>query len=462
MTTPNRVETRPMSAPAQAGAAWMALYLKCKERLEPWAEFWAKFWAAYWLLIIASFLILGSALLKWVQYPLTSSLSGLKLPLFHDPGVVPHVTLLSFGALGIVILLVGLLLGRFFTSALGLAAAVLVTLSVLTPAHIAFEQPMMLRRLTDELQAVPWRKVFTKEYLPANYGSPEVLPNRLVLSTATGRFLAAFSFLRLGWTCFALGSVLVAIYAVRRLPNGKLAIGLAVICLPLGALAIVSTPVIIGQHYFNRGSIAKAQGHNQEAIADYRKAMKWDRWHAQNIGLYATVGDLQKKSGIENNSPERHISRALELQQAKEYEAAIFEFSRAAEAGGLMAAAARRESAKTRVELGLALYQAGGIGGAVTSWQLALVDDPSQEVFILPYLAQGYFDLGRYEIALQTIDRLIKIIAGHSSMVADVYSLGGDCYAKLGRDNDARRYYALSYAKDWIVNYWAISRLAGE
>ena len=462
MTTPNPVEAPLMSARAQAGAAWIALYLKWKKRLEPWAEFLAKFWATYWLLIIGSFLILGSAFLKWVQYPLTSNLSGLKFPLFHDSGVIPHVTLLSFGVLGIVVLIAGVILRRFFVSALGLAAAVLITLCVLTPAHIAFQQPMMLRRLTDELQAVPWRKVFTKEYLPANYGSPEVLPNRLVLYTATGRFLAAFSFLRVGWTCFALGSVLVAIYAVRRLPNGKLAIGLAVICLPLGALAIVSTPVIIGQHYFNRGSIAKAQGHNQEAIADYRKAMKWDRWHAQNIGLYATIGDLQKKSGIENNSPERHISRALELQQAKEYEPAIFELSRAAEAGGLLAAVARRESAKTRVELGLALYQAGGTGGAVTNWQLALADDPSQEVFVLPYLARGYFDVGRYEVALQVIDRLVKIISAHSSMVADVYSLGGDCYAKLGRDNDARRYYALSYAKDWIVNYWAMSRLAGE
>jgi predicted negative regulator of RcsB-dependent stress response len=430
--------------------------------LMPWADKAARFLAARWLLIIGSFLIFSSAVLKWVQYPLTSNLSGLKLPLFHDPGVIPHVTLLSFGALGIVVLLIGLLLGRFSTPALGLAAAVLVTLCVLTPAHIAFEQPIMLRRLTDELQAMPWRKVFTKEYLPANYGSPEVLPNRLVLYTATGRFLAAFSFLRLGWSCFALGSILVAIYAVRRLPSGKLAIGLAVICLPLGALAIVSTPVIIGQRYFNRGSIAKAQGHNQEAIADYRKAMKWDRWHAQNIGLYATIGDLQRKSGIENNSPERHVSRALELQQAKEYEQAIFELSRAAEAGGLLSAAARRESAKTRVELGLALYQAGGVGGAVTNWQLALADDPTQEVFVLPYLARGYFDLGRYEIALQTVDRVVKIIAGHSSMVADVYSLGGDCYAKLGRDDEARRYYALSYAKDWIVNYWAVSRLAGE
>src|SRR5689334_2746437 len=165
MTTPNRIETPPMSSRAQAAAAWIALYLKWKKRFEPWAEFLAKFWATYWLLIVGSFLILGSAFLKWVQYPLTSNLSGLKLPLFHDPGIIPHVTLLSFGALGIVVLLVGLLLGRFFTSALGLAAAVLITICVLTPAHIAFEQPMMLRRLTDELQAVPWRKVFTKEYL---------------------------------------------------------------------------------------------------------------------------------------------------------------------------------------------------------------------------------------------------------------------------------------------------------
>jgi len=462
MTTPKPVETQPGSAPTQAAAAWIALYQKWKKRFESWAEFWAKFWAAYWLLIIGSFLILGSAFLKWVQYPLTSNLSGLKFPLFHDSGVIPHVTLLSFGVLGIVVLIAGVTLRRFFVSALGLAAAVLITVCVLTPVHIAFQQPMMLRHLIDELQAVPWHKVFTKDYFPANYGSPEVLPNQLVLYTASGRLLAAFSFLRIGWTCFVLGSLLVAIYAVRRLPDGKTAIGLALICLPLGALAIVITPPIIGQHYFNSGSIAKAQGHNQEAIADYRKAMKWDAWHAQDIGLYATIGDLQKKSGIENNSPERHISRAVELQQAKEYEAAIFELSRAAEAGGAIAAVARRESARTRIELGLALYQAGGIGGAVNSWQLALADDPTQEVFILPYLARGYFDVGRYEAALQAVDRLIKIISSHSSMVADVYSLGGDCYAKLGRDADARRYYSRSYAKDWIVNYWAISRLAGE
>jgi tetratricopeptide (TPR) repeat protein len=443
-------------------ASWAETGVSIAKRLVPWAERAAKFWASYWLLIIGSFLIFGSAFLKWVQYPLSSNLSGLKFPLFHDSGIIPHVALLSFGALGVAVLIVGIILLRFSVSALGLAAAVLIALCVLTPAHIAFQRPMMLRHLTDELQAMPWRKVFTKEYLPSNYGSPEVVPNQLILYTASGRLLAAFSFLRIGWTCFGLGSLLVAVYAMRRLPDGKITTGLALVCLPLGALAIVITPPIIGQHYFNSGSIAKARGHNQEAITGYRKAMRWDAWHAQDIDLYATIGDLQKKSGIENSSPERHISRALELQKANEYEPAIFEFGQAAEAGGALGATVRRESAKTRIAFGLALYQAGGIGGAVTSWEHALADDPTQEVYVLPYLARGYFDLGRYEATLQTVNRLVKIIKDHSSMVADAYSLGGDCYAKLGRDAEARRYYNLSYAADWIVNYWAISRLAGD
>jgi TPR repeat protein len=59
MTTPNRVETPSMSARTQTAAAWIALYLKCKKRLEPWAEFWAKFCAAYWLLIIGSFIMIS-------------------------------------------------------------------------------------------------------------------------------------------------------------------------------------------------------------------------------------------------------------------------------------------------------------------------------------------------------------------------------------------------------------------
>ena len=120
-----------------------------------------------------------------------------------------------------------------------------------------------------------------------------------------------------------------------------------------------------------------------------------------------------------------------------------------------------REAAATRVTYGLALYQAGGIGGAVTSWELALAEDPSQ-IYALPYLARGYYDLGRYEAGIETAKRLSSLVKDHNFVVANAYSTVGDCYAKLGDDAAARRYYALSLAVDPILNYWAVTGLAGE
>jgi tetratricopeptide (TPR) repeat protein len=435
--------------------------VKIIKRLASWGETTAKIWAAHWLLILGSFLVLGSVLLKWVEYPFSSNLSGLEMPLFGNSGLIPHIVLLSFGALGVVALITGVILLRFFAPLLSLVASILITLWVLAPAHIAFQQPTMLRRLVDELQGMPFSRVFAEDYLPQNFGAAEEVPHALVLYTARGRLLAAVSFLRLGWYCFGLGSLLVAIYTMRRSPAEKISTGLALVCLPVCAIAIVLTPPVIAQHYFDSGSIAKARGHDQEAIDDYRKAMKWDAWHAQDINLYATIGALQRQSGIENSSPERHISEAVKLQAARDYDRAIFEFRQAAKAGGTLAMVARRESAKTRINLGLALYQAGGIGGAVTSWQLALTDDPKQ-VYVLPYLARGYFDLGQYESALQTINRMIEVVADHDSMVANAYSLAGDCNAKLGRIAEARHYYSRSLVRDPIENYWALTGLIGE
>jgi hypothetical protein len=46
--------------------------------------------------------------------------------------------------------------------------------------------------------------------------------------------------------------------------------------------------------------------------------------------------------------------------------------------------------------------------------------------------------------------------------VANAYSMIGDCYAKLGEDVLARRYYNLSVVADPIMNYWALTGLAGE
>ncbi len=425
------------------------------------AERGARVWAAHWVLIVGSFLVFCSVLLKWVEFPLSRNLSGLQLPLLRNVGLTAHIYFLSVGALGIVVLITGLVSLRRSRPLLALVAAILLTLCVVVPCQIAFQQPALLRRLTEEDQEIELIKVFTKNYLPRNLGPVENIPKQLVLYTAWGRFLAACSFLRLGWYCFGFGSLLIAAYSISRLPGERMPTVLALICLPVGALVILVTPPVIGQHYFTGASIAKAQGDNERAIADYRKAMRWDQWHAQNIDTYATIGELQEQAGSAYGSPERHIRRAIEFKQASEYELAIFEFNRAADGGGALAVAAKRESVQTRADLGLALYRAGSIGGAVTNWEQTLVEDPSQ-VYVLPYLARGNYDIGRYQAALDVIARLVQVVANHTSMLADAYSLGGDCYAKLGRIADARYYYSRSMSADPIVNTWALTKLAGD
>ena len=432
------------------------------DRMVGWAETAAEIWASYWLLIIGSFLVFGSAILKWVQFPFSQNVRGLGLSFLHDPGITPHFTPFSVGAIGVVLLAIGLLLWRRSPTMLGLVAAVLVMLWAITPAEIAFRQPSMLRRLTYELQVTPVLKVFSKQYLLQNYGAPELVPKRLILYSAWGRFVAAWSFLRLGWYCFGLGAFLIGIYALGRFSTARWTTAGLFLCLPLGALLILLFPPALAQHYFSNGLLAKTAGRNQEAIDDFRKAMRWDAWHSHDIDLYATIGELQKEGGIGFNSPERHVSRAVGFRQASNYEPAIFEFSQAAEGGGgALAETALREAAKTRVTYGLALYQAGGIGGAVTNWELAIAEDPSQ-IYALPYLARGYYDLGRYEAGIETAKRLSSLIRDHNFVVANAYSMVGDCYAKLGDDAAARRYYALSLAIDPILNYWAVTGLAGE
>ena len=430
-------------------------------RLTSWAELGAHIWARYWLLIIGSCLVFGSVILKWVQFPFSHDVSGLKFSFLRDPGVLPHFAFVSAGFMGLAVLIMGVFLLKRYPPALGLAAAILIMFWAITPAQIAFRQPSMLRRLTYELQVNSILNIFTKDYLLQNNGSPELVPKRLVLYSAWGRFIAACSFLRLGWYCLGLGALLIGAYAIAQMPSGRLTRVLSLLCLPIGALAIILIPPGIGQYYYVRGTLAATLGHDQEAIDAYRKAMRWDRWHASDIDLYATIGQLQKQAGISHDSAERHINRAVELRGENEFEEALFEFSRAAKGNGALAETAQREIAVTRMSLGLALYRAGGIGSAVTNWERALGEDPSL-IYVLPYLARGYYDVGRYQAGIDTAERLVKLIRNHKYALANVYSTAGDCYAKLGKDAEARRYYSLSIAADPILNYWALTGLAGE
>ena len=435
--------------------------MKIRERVELWAGVGASIWAAHWLLFVGSFLVFSSAILKWLNFPFSHHPRGLQLPLLRNIELLPHLSLLSYGVLGVCVLATGLALLWRSDTFLAVAAAILIAFWAAAPCQIAFQQPALIRRLNTETQDLPMIRGFTKSYLPVNYGPAAEYSKHFELDTVWDRFIAAYSFLGLGWYCFGIGSFLIATYSIGRLPGERGTTALALGGIPIGVLIIFLTPPVMGQHCFISACTAQARGNNEKAITHYRKAMWWDRWRRQDINIYATIGGLERLSGSGEDSPERHISRAQELKDAREYESAVFELSRAAAWGGAVAIASRCESARTRVDFGIALYNGGGIGAAVTQWEQALVEDPVQQQGLSFLIARGNYDLGRYQASLDALNGILKA-SGDKPLLANAYSLAGDCYMKLGRDTDARRSYNQSLKEDILVNFWAMSALTGD
>src|SRR5260370_38102249 len=123
--------------------------------------------------------------------------------------------------------------------------------------QIVFEQPAWVGRLTAETQDLLMIRGFTKTYLPANYGPAEEYSKQFEFDTIWGRFVAAYSFLGLGWYCFGIGSFLIAIYSIGRLPGERGRTVLALGGIPIGVVIILLTPPLIGQHYFTSACTAQ-------------------------------------------------------------------------------------------------------------------------------------------------------------------------------------------------------------
>ncbi len=436
--------------------------MKLTSRALVLADAAARFWMTHWLLIVGSVLIFASAILKWVNFPFSRHPVGLQVPLLRNLEVIPHFSLLSYGIGGIAVLTIGIVLvWRSATLPALAAAALLITLWMAAPCRIAFQQPALLGRLVAETQELSMIRGFTKTYLPVNYGTAETYSKKFEFDTIWDRFLAAYSFLGLGWYCFGIGSLLIAISLIARLPAGERVRALALSLIPTGVVIILLTPSLIGEHYFTKACIAQAQGAAERAIRYYRTAMWFDRWHAQDINIYAAIGDLKRVSPSSKDSPEAHISKARELKEATQYDLALFELARAADWTGPIASVAKRESARTRVEFGLALYLGGGIGSAVTQWQQALAEDSVQQLGVTFLIARGNYDLGRYQASLDVLKEVIRASAD-IPIRANAYSMAGDCYAKLGQDFDARTSYKLSLKEDMDTNFWGMSRLTGN
>jgi hypothetical protein len=429
-------------------------------RVSSWLKAVARTWAAHWLLIVGSFFFCASLVLRWVNFPLSRSFNALQLSFSNFLELAPQYHLFSYGVYAVIVFAAGLAARRFSWLPLVMAATILTTIFVALPCRLAFEQPDVLYRFNSEAADASLVRSFTRQYLPENFGYAEDIPSHLELRTPLGRALAAISFLGLGWFCFGTSLLLITSYAFGRVPVGRRLVSTFSLCLPCAALALLLVRPVVGQHYFVQARIAQTQGYNDLAIANYRRAIWWDRWVAEDINTYATIGDLQRQSNFAQGSPERHITQAMKFKEAGQFEPAIFELNQATNFGGELGRTARREAARTQLEFGLALYGAGAIGSAVVNWEQSLASNPGQ-IQVLVFLARGNYDLARYQEALQATNKVIDSVC-LTTVLANAYSLGGDCYTKLGDDVSARGYYTRSIRLDNDINLWAIAGLAGN
>ena len=312
-----------------------------------------RFLITHWLLVLGSVLVFAGAVLKWIYFAFSHHPLGYQLPLLSKVGLIPHFSILSYGVVGIALLtLVLFFIWRSATYLALSAVAVLIALWMAAPFQLAFRQPVLLSRLVVEARELPMIRDFSKTYLPTDYGPTEDYPRRLELNTLSDRFLAACSFFGLGWYCFGVGSLLIAIHLLTRLPSKERKKPLVLSAIPIGVVIILLTPSLIGQYYFASACIAQAEDGKEEPIMYYRKAMWFDRWRSENVDIYAAIGGLERLSLSSKDSPEKHISKAREFTEATEYELAVFELARAAEWGGAVASVAKRESARTGWILG--------------------------------------------------------------------------------------------------------------
>ena len=88
--------------------------MKLTSRVLLLADAAARFWIAHWLLIVGSVLVFASASLKWVYFAFSRHPLGLQLPLLGHIGLIPHLSLLSYGVVGIAVLTTGSCFGLAF------------------------------------------------------------------------------------------------------------------------------------------------------------------------------------------------------------------------------------------------------------------------------------------------------------------------------------------------------------
>ena len=133
-------------------------------------------------------------------------------------------------------------------------------------------------------------------------------------------------------------------------------------------------------------------------------------WNAQEIDLYVTIGQLPKHAGLALGSPERHI-RGVEFRETISSNAAIFEFTEAAAAGGSLGA--QQNSAPCPLRSLLASLFTSRVVLAARWLIGSSTRDGSDRDLRVILSGESYYDIGLYQAGIEAVNRLRRSIRSH-------------------------------------------------
>jgi hypothetical protein len=394
-------------------------------------------------------------MLKWVNVPLSRGMMGHSFLLFSSATPVR----LSYGLAASAILLAGAYaLWRLRPRELGCAASAMLLLTFAAFLRVATGDPAMLERLAAETDWARLALHFAHHYLRPNYGVEPSVWWLLSFDTVGDRLISGWYFMGLGWYVALVAGLAFGFSALRQL--GSVWRWPLAAMTPLG-LTLVAVVFLLrplqAQRMLVAARTSEAKGHGDEAIRQYRAAMRLDGWNALNLNVYERIGSIDEASG--RNTPEYKIYYAESLITQQQYSEAISQYDAIASSHGPLAGLARARAAEIWTDYGLYLYELGAFGAAVRAWQNAMEREPQMWLAGF-YLSEGYAAVGRYDEAVDLEHKLISQL-GDPILLANLYNNLGDSQTRLGKFADAHAAYRRSYYLDFVFNCRALASLTG-
>lgn len=415
---------------------------------------------SYWPLGFAVVAI--SLVVPWFDPVTTPRFNALNFP-FAQPAYLwpPHFLFFSYGTAAIVIV------------ALGFAAWWLKKgLAVFCAGAL-----LLLCGMTFFLQIMSWEPTWLKAALKGGQDFQHCyrfevaysIPNAVIASPAKGlfepvdaladRFSAGLSSLGVGWSFFVAGAIWVCAAGLHRMNDcARLKFVIPAFATLVVLLAVLQLwRPIAAEGYLASAQIAEAHGAFADAEKHLRRAMEVDEWQHLQPTVLVQLGTLYEKMGL-HNRPELFLCRAVALQLRGLIPEALFQYSRAADAGDpLVHRIALEEKARLASHYAGTIYRRGVPGDACRYWLLSIEADPDM---INGFFGAGraFYDMADYPAAIKYFEPLFKKTS-QPNLLSDTESYLGDCWYKLGHLDKARRYYMASRAWDDRANFRALKTL---